>query len=132
VDVPDREWWASEWDRSDYDRERYETAKKRLIELLGGRCTECGATEDLQFDHVNRELKEFAITEKWNRSQEELAAELAKCQLLCRPHHLEKTRREVGVEHGGGVSGKKNCPCRLCRSKKSEYNRNYRLTRQAS
>ena len=130
--VPDRDWWSTEWDRSEYDRERYEAAKAKLIELLGGRCAKCGTPDDLQFDHVDRELKEFAITEKWNRSQEELMAELDKCQLLCRTHHLEKTRSEVSVDHGGGLSGKRNCPCPPCRAKKSEYNRSYRLARQAS
>lgn len=27
------------------------------------------------------------------------------------------------VEHGGGVSGKRGCPCGLCRAKKAEYER---------
>jgi hypothetical protein len=130
--MPDREWWAAEWDRSDYDQARYQAAKAKLIELLGGKCVRCGSSEDLQFDHVERELKEFAITDRWNRSPAELQAELAKCQLLCREHHLEKTRSEVGVDHGGGVSGKRNCPCGPCRARKSEYNRNHRLTSKST
>jgi hypothetical protein len=126
--MPTREWWATEWDRSDYDRQRYEAAKQALIDLLGGKCVRpgCETTENLQFDHVDRELKEFAITGRWNRSQEELQAELAKCQLLCPPHHLEKTREEMGVEHGGGVAGKRRCGCEPCKARKREYNRDYK------
>lgn len=122
-----RDWWASGWDRSEYDRQRYAEAKHRLIGMLGGKCTRCGTTEDLQFDHVSRALKQYAILNRWNRGAAELAAELAKCQLLCKPHHLEKTlaENEKVVGHGGGVSGKRNCPCEPCRAKKREYTRTY-------
>lgn len=34
-------------------RKYYETHKATLIELLGGKCVYCGATEKLTFDHVN-------------------------------------------------------------------------------
>lgn len=126
-----RDWWASEWDRSEYDRDRYEAAKRKLIGLLGGKCAKCNTTEDLQFDHVSRALKEFTITARWNRGDAELAAELAKCQLLCRLCHRQKTSSEIGVEHGGGVSGKRNCPCEPCRARKREYNREWKHRRRA-
>jgi 5-methylcytosine-specific restriction endonuclease McrA len=128
--MPTRDWWATEWDRSAYDRQRYEAAKQQLIALLGGKCARCGTTENLQFDHVNRELKDFAITGRWNRSQAELEAELAKCQLLCQPHHLEKTRQEIGNEHGGGKTGIRKCKCELCRNRRSEHMIEYRRERK--
>jgi hypothetical protein len=121
--MPDRAWWYTEWDRSEYDRARYEAAKSKLIELLGGKCTKCGSTENLQFDHVSRELKKFTITSHWNRSQAELQEELAKCQLLCQSCHLEKTKSELGVPHGGGKGGKHGCKCDPCRLKRNEYMR---------
>lgn len=31
------------------------------IELLGGRCVDCGSTEDLEFDHIDRSEKRFTI-----------------------------------------------------------------------
>lgn len=34
-------------------RKYYETHKATLIELLGGRCVYCGATEKLTFDHID-------------------------------------------------------------------------------
>ena len=132
--MPTREWWYTEWDRTEYDRQRYLEAKQRLIELLGGRCQRCETTEDLQFDHVDPELKSFAITEKWNRGEEALRAELAKCQLLCRPHHLEKTKADGRL--GGGQNKLpddafecgtarmylyKGCRCGRCRKARSLY-----------
>lgn len=30
------------------------------------------------------------------------------------------------VEHGGGTSGKKNCPCDLCKVKKAQYQKLYK------
>ena len=121
--MPDRAWWYTTWDRSEYDRQRYEAWKARLIELLGGKCAKCESTEDLQFDHVSRELKEFAIMKRWNRSETELQEELNKCQLLCGPHHKEKTASEVRNPHGGGLTGIKGCSCDLCHERRNQYSR---------
>ena len=52
--------------------------------------------------------------------------ELAKCQLLCQPHHLEKTIRERSVGHGEGLTGKRNCRCELCGPLKLAYNREFK------
>jgi|SRR6516164_3517982 hypothetical protein len=132
--MPTKEWWATEWDRSEYDRGRYQAAKQQLIELLGGKCQVCGTTEDLQFDHVDPELKSFTITGRWNRSQEELQAELDKCQLLCGPHHREKTKADGRL--GGGWNKlpedafrcgmartylKRKCRCGPCKKAHSLY-----------
>lgn len=60
----------------------------------------------------------------WRR----LVTELNKCQLLCRPCHLKKSQTDGSsraVEHGGGESGKKNCPCAPCKARKAEYMANY-------
>lgn len=122
--MPSREWWYTQWDRSEYDRQRYQAWKARLIELLGGKCSECGSTEDLQFDHVSRELKKFAIMARWNRSDAELQEELNKCQLLCEIHHKEKTASEIRNPHGGGLTGIKGCSCDPCRERRNQYARN--------
>lgn len=57
----------------------------------------------------------------WTFSEERLQAELKKCQLLCHDCHREKTLKEISVDHGEGLSGKKNCPCAPCKQRKSEY-----------
>ena len=76
-------------------RKRYRRRVDELIELLGGRCTCCGVTEQLQFDHVNWRTKVETITNLVaNGPVEALGAEVAKCQLLCAEHHAEKTVRD--------------------------------------
>lgn len=101
-------------------------AKMRLY--LGGKCVKCNTTENLQFDHINPNTKSFDVAKNWARRWEVLVIELDKCQLLCKPHHLEKSieNKELNqVDHGGGLSGKKNCSCLLCKAKKAQYMKTY-------
>jgi 5-methylcytosine-specific restriction endonuclease McrA len=63
----------------------------RMREMLGGKCVRCGATSDLEFDHVDRHTKSFTIGSRAMSRWDGLLVELAKCQLLCRPCHIEKT-----------------------------------------
>lgn len=99
----------------------------QATEYLGGRCALCSTRADLQFDHIDPTTKVIeigaAIAKHW--SWQRLLVELAKCQLLCGPHHRDKTARELSVEHGGGASGRKNCPCDPCKARKAEYMRAY-------
>src|SRR3954447_20487902 len=79
----------------DYMARRYEQRKARAIEQLGGRCARCGSVDDLHFDHVDPRTKRFDICKRLaGISEARLQAELAKCQLLCRPCHDEKSRAE--------------------------------------
>lgn len=100
---------------------RYHERRAEAIASLGGQCAVCGAAEDLEIDHIDPALKSFDISKLWSVSKVRFRAELVKCQVLCKPHHIEKTRREQSVDHGGGASGKRNCKCRPCRDRKSEY-----------
>lgn len=70
---------------------------------LGGACTQCCTTEALDFDHVDPKTKLFNVTSGGSVSAERFWTEVAKCQLLCRPHHEEKTSSEKsksGESHG--------------------------------
>lgn len=89
--------------------------------MLGGECVQCGSTEALEIDHIDPGYKSYTITSRWNRGIAALRPELKKCQLLCSPCHQAKTVEFLGVEHGGGASGKKNCKCEPCRAKKQSY-----------
>lgn len=92
----------------------------------------CEATEDLEFDHRDRSTKQFVLSghgldKAWSR----ILVELEKCDLLCRACHHEKSlvsgdRGEV--DHGGGVSGKRNCPCEPCKARKLQYMSEYMQT----
>lgn len=114
----------------DYMLRRYHKLRAEWISRLGGICVECGTSYNLEFDHIVAEDKEFDIARILSsHSKAKIEYEMAKCQLLCKECHLEKSLLEGDlptVEHGAGVSGKRNCRCDLCRQKKSEYNRNYR------
>ena len=79
---------------------RYRTRRNKLINLLGSKCVECGTTETLEFDHVDAATKIFTISSNMFRPWAALLAEVMKCQLLCRPCHVDKTR--VNGEHAGG------------------------------
>lgn len=67
--------------------------RKYLREYLGGKCVRCGATERLEFDHRIPADKSYTIASNITCfSLEELILEIDKCQLLCRPCHIQKSR----------------------------------------
>src|ERR1700757_1606373 len=109
---------------AEYMRNKRRELRRRAIEYLGGKCTRCGTTDDLEIDHVDRRTKKFTFGGRV-LSWEKLVVELKKCQLLCATHHLEKTVSEIEVPHGGGLAGKRRCKCDLCRQKKNKYLKHY-------
>lgn len=109
---------------NDYMKRRYHERKLEAISLLGGRCFNCSSTRNLELDHIDRKLKNFSLSKLWSISKERYLEELELCQLLCYDCHKEKTRQEASVEHGGGLSGKRNCICISCKIKKREYMQN--------
>jgi 5-methylcytosine-specific restriction endonuclease McrA len=64
--------------------------RAQLIEMLGGCCMRCGAVEDLEFDHIDPITKRFAVGASLSRAWAELVEEALKCQLSCRPCHIDK------------------------------------------
>lgn len=77
------------------DLARYYARRAEALELLGGKCqhVDCDETENLQVDHIRREDKVSSKIYSWSKARR--LAELAKCQLLCEYHHVEKTTAEV-------------------------------------
>lgn len=104
---------------------RYHERRAEAVAYLGGKCVECDETEGLELDHVDPSLKTMSVSKLWSVTYPRYRAEIELCQLLCGPHHRAKTAAEQSVEHGGGVSGKKNCPCGLCKAKRAEYMKKY-------
>src|SRR5580704_3746710 len=113
-----------------YMKAWYARRRAVAIEKLASKCIRCGSIENLQFDHVNPATKLMAVSKMWTASEVRFQAELAKCQLLCEDCHKEKTLSEISVPHGGGVSGKKNCPCRPCKQIKAQYMKRYNRERR--
>jgi hypothetical protein len=58
-----------------YDKAWKQARRARLIEMLGGACVRCGATEDLEFDHIDPSTKVFAICAGLSKAWDVLVAE---------------------------------------------------------
>lgn len=112
---------------------RYHRRRAAAIEQLGGACRRCGEKEGLTFDHVDPSTKLSTIGEMLaGASEERLQTELAKCQLLCDPCHIEKSRengdfggghnRIVNPEHGTQVMfNRERCRCEPCLDWRRKY-----------
>ena len=107
-----------------YHRKYYKDKRRaEFIEALGGKCVKCGATERLEIDHIDRELKELNISKNLTLSNTEVLSELAKCQLLCYSCHKKKTVKEAtGFTHGTMYGWMKSkCDCELCVEQKRKF-----------
>ena len=77
-----------------YQQERGKNRKKKVIELMGGKCVRCGYCRNyaaLEFHHLDPSKKEIniagnGIKGSWKR----LVAELEKCILICSNCHREE------------------------------------------
>ena len=109
-----------------YVAARYHRRRQAFIDSRGGVCENCGSDDRLELDHVDPTTKSFSIGKALSSwAEEKVQRELAKCQVLCKVCHKEKTITESVVAHGGGVAGKRRCDCELCKAKKAEYMRTF-------
>ena len=79
--------------QTDYNREWMRKRRQEVITQLGGKCTMCGVTDELEIDYIDPSAKALPIGSVLGMSLSNPVriAELAKCQLLCSKHHSEKT-----------------------------------------
>lgn len=89
--VPKKDAYTRE-ERRAYHLAYYNKRKQKLVEMLGGRCVECGTKKLLEFDHEDSDTKSFTIGKailsmKWDL----VVAEAHKCKLRCRKCHLKRT-----------------------------------------
>lgn len=116
--------------------ERYREKRAAYIDKLGGKCVLCGATTNLEFDHIECNKKSFAVSVDWSISKEILEKEIDKCQLLCSKCHMEKSIREKGKQPikgkdvHGTISSYRYCKCSLCKAAKNSYMRAYKKKKQ--
>lgn len=94
---------------------RYHLKRKQRIEDLGGSCYICGEKENLEFDHINPDIKEVPISKYWDTKKAE--AELIKCQLLCKTCHDKKHEAKHGT-----ISRYRHHKCRCDECKKAWSN----------
>lgn len=112
-----------------YILERYHRRRSKALVLLGNKCVRCDRTNDLQFDHVDPKTKIGTVAKIWSYSEKRFWAEVAKCQLLCQEHHIEKTLNELGLQSArnthGTLSALRYCTprCNLCKEAAAKYGR---------
>lgn len=99
-------------------------ARRRAEWLVDKCCVRCGSKEELEVDHIEPGAKfEHRV---WSWAKPRMLAELAKCQVLCRTCHDEKTRTDGSLKistHGGpGMYENHGCRCDECRAWKRRVN----------
>lgn len=116
-----------------YQRKWIQKRRADVIAQMGGRCARCPATEHLEVDHIDPSKK---VSHRiWSWSPERRAEELAKCQLLCRWCHIDKTLVENGKHargmspHGSLTRYGNGCRCDVCHAGQKDYYRKLRARR---
>lgn len=66
-------------------------ARRRAIFFADKVCSRCGSDSKLELDHIDPKTK--ISNSIWSWSQARQSIEIAKCQILCRSCHSEKTRK---------------------------------------
>lgn len=112
-----------------YMLKRYYQRRTEAIEYLGEECIDCGTTEELELDHLEPWNKTYDIGKVWTYSIIKFWAEVEKCTLRCKECHKRTTSEWRSVDHGEGLTGKKNCRCDLCGPLKNVYMKNWKLKR---
>jgi 5-methylcytosine-specific restriction endonuclease McrA len=113
----------------DYSRKRRETRMNEALNFLGAKCTRCGSSEKLEFDHIDPQSKLSNVTTLLHGRADKFWAEVRKCQLLCTDCHNDKSILELGnkkAEHGSSSMYRKGCRCRACSLANSAVVRKWR------
>lgn len=114
----------------EYQKRRYAAQRAKAVAYLGGKCVDCGSSEQLQIDHIDRKQKKHGFGGEFNLSWGRLLKEVQKCQLLCKPCHEFKTIHDLGFQHADHGTyaryNKHGCRCADCRAANTAYTRKYR------
>lgn len=119
--------------RKEYLREyqRNRIKQRRLSWIAeNGPCVVCGATENLEVDHIDHSTKMYSVNDLWSLSPNnpKRINELKKCQVLCYDCHKEKTKKQLKTaKHGTSTMyNDYSCRCDPCKIAKSIDNLLYR------
>lgn len=117
--------------KREYQLRWRQARRNKAIEYLGSSCADCGSSDKLEFDHIDRKSKAFNIAHKLSCKWETLEKELDKCQLLCEDCHKAKTTKENSIDHPHGNVQRydKGCRCSDCRASKATSMRKSRSMR---
>jgi hypothetical protein len=120
----------------EYTKRYIANLRAAWIAEQGDKCNYCATTQGpFDIDHINRALKTHKVTRLWFMNKATRDAELAKCQVLCKPCHKQKTRYERMIhnpEHGtSAMYQQRKCRCAECKAWKAEQGRQYRAALKA-
>lgn len=103
--------------KREYQRRWMTNRRSEAVAYLGSSCVQCGDTDNLEFDHKDRNSKASNISHLLSRKWEVLKHELDKCQLLCYYCHKTKSSREASVDnHGTHSKYTTGCRCVPCKA----------------
>ena len=119
-----------------YQKKRYAERKAWAHSLLGNICARCGdETGPFDVDHIDPTEKTFQVSTGYSKfSKKRLAEELEKCQLLCQPCHITKSRKDLAAIKGqreywehGTLTGyrTRRCRCDECARQHRDHYRQY-------
>ncbi len=97
-----------------YQRE-WLTRRRQQWLVENGPCRQCGASNDLQIDHINPADKKLHARGLFSRTEKVRLDELSKCQVLCKKCHNIKTKKDLSEMQ----TGKPKFNCR--RYTKAQY-----------
>lgn len=94
---------------------RGRATKMQLIEMMGGRCSNCGYATNhaaLEFHHVDPTRKEFPLDLRSlsNRAWPQIESEARKCLLLCSNCHAESHNPDCVLQACEGVINQPQAP----------------------
>lgn len=115
---------ATSEEQREYQRRWIAKRRQEWIDA-NGPCAWCGSEENLEVDHADRTTKKIPVRALWSMSpaNPRRIAELAKCQVLCHPCHVDKTWSEdfERAQHGSTSRySKHGCRCSSCCAAKAE------------
>ncbi len=130
--MPKRDQEAYKTYMNNYMKDRWTKRRADAVKHLGGKCKICNETENLEFDHIDATTKINSIAKFSSASESKFWNEVNKCQLLCKEHHVLKSR--LNGETGGGSNRideyghgtwhmytKDKCRCPLCFQWRRDY-----------
>ena len=97
-------------------------AARRAAWFIDKSCVVCGSKKKLEIHHIKPDTK--VSHNVWSWSEVNRDAELAKCEVRCEEHHMDKTKEQLRnaprkllseKKHGTGNTYTDGCRCSLCK-----------------
>ena len=92
-----QKWTSENRDRLNKNaRELKRKNREWAVDQLGGKCVDCGCTDNLEFDHITPDYKERNVCH-YLSSINRLTEEIKKCELRCRQCHRARSDKQLSL-----------------------------------